>query len=114
MARVSLARKVLIFSIIMLYILSAYVSHGFSQETLMYGLSAIVFFLLLISAIITRPYVGRSDGVAAIVLSIVAVLLGSVTGILIGGENILASSLYTLTVSILLLGIAYGISKYLV
>ncbi len=114
MARVSLARKVLIFSIIMLYILSAYVSHGFSRETLMYGLGAIVFFLLLISVIITRPYVGRSDEVAAIVLSIVAVLLGSVTGILIGGENILASSLYTLTVSILLLGIAYGISKYLV
>jgi len=98
----------------MLYILSAYVSYGFSQEALMYGLGSIVFFLLLITIIITRPYIRRSDGVAAIVISIVAVLLGSVTGILIGGENILASSLYTLTLTILLLGIAYGLSKYLV
>lgn len=114
MVRASIARKILIFSIIALYISSTYISHGFSQETLIYGLSSILVFLLLISAIITRPYISINDGVATIILSIVAILLGSATGLLFRGENILASSLYTLTITILLLGIAYGVSKYLI
>jgi len=114
LARVSRVRKALIFSLIMLFISSAYITHGFSRETLLYGLPFTIIFLLVIAGVVTRPYVGRSDGVAAIVLSIVAVLLGSVVGLLAGGDNILASSLYTLTLTIVLLGIAYGVSKYLV
>ncbi len=113
MPRIVYSKKIFGIVFFLMYIAAGYITYGFSYENILYGTVALAILLGYIAYFSTRPYIGISDAVAAIVLSSTAILLGLVTGIVLGGTNTLAAGLYTFTTTVLLLGIVYSISKYL-
>ncbi len=113
MARIVYSRKLLFLVLLVIYVIATYIVKDYGFETVVYGTVALVIVLSYIAYFATRPYLSRSDSIAAITLSIVAVLLGYLTGLLLQPEKYLAASLYVLSATIVYVSMVYALARYL-
>ncbi len=113
MARIVYSRKPLFLTLFIAYIISSYIIACFSFNTILYGTIALLIALSYIIYFSTRPYLSRTDSIAAITLTVAVLILGYITGLLLNTVNRLAASLYVLSSIIVYIAIIYGVTRYL-
>lgn len=105
------SRKMIILDIIMIYLASAHMVSVFNRESIITCTAIIVVGLLYLAYYSVQHRSGR-EALTILTLVMLALILGSTTGLLLGGINNIGAALYVLTLSVALLSILYLASKH--
>ncbi len=109
--RLLYSRKVLILDIIIIYLASAYMISVFSRESII-TCTAIITAGLLYLAYYSTQHRSEKEILTILTLVMLTLILGTVTGLLLGGISHIGAAFYVLTLSIALLLILYLASKH--
>ncbi len=97
---------------IALFIASGYIVYNYSFESIIYGTIAIILLFSYIG-LYSVKHINPRDSASALVIGILFILAGLIAGLILGGRDSIGAIYYALSMIIVLITMAYAVSKYI-